>query len=77
MKEFGSYNSVERCHLFSAVSRYGVDKKDFVHFVNSGRWHCTIFTKTTRFNGDIDRAVRGVCDIRPEWTNMQFQIGSR
>ena len=45
-----------------------MDKSDFVHFVNSVQWHCTIFTKTTRFNGDINRAVRGVCDVRPELT---------
>ena len=45
-----------------------MDKNDLVHFVNSVRWHCTIFTKTTRFNGDIDRAVREVGDIRPELT---------
>ena len=45
-----------------------MDKSDFVHFVNSVRWHCTIFAKTTRFSGDIHRAVRGVCDIRPELT---------
>ena len=44
-----------------------------MHFVNSVRWHCTILTKTTRLNEDIERAVRGVCDIRPEYTNMQSQ----
>ena len=26
-----------------------------------------------RFNEDIDRTVRGVCDIRPEWIKMQIQ----
>ena len=41
-------------------------KSDFMRFVNSVRWHCTISMKTTRLNEDIDRAVRGVCDIRPE-----------
>ena len=50
-----------------------MDKSDFMHFVNSVRWHCTIFMKTTRLNEDIDRAVRGVCDIRPEYTKMQFR----
>ena len=30
-----------------------MDKSDFVHFVNSFRWHCTIFTKTTRFRGTL------------------------
>ena len=54
-----------------------MDKSDFVHFVNSVRWHCTILMKSTRFNGNIDRTVRGVWDIRPEWTKVQFQIGSR
>ena len=39
-----------------------MDKSNFVHFVNSVRWHCNI----ARFNEDIDRTVRGVCDIRPE-----------
>ena len=48
-----------------------MDKGDLLHFVNSVRWDCTILTKTTRFNWDIDSAVRGVCDIRPEWTKMQ------
>ena len=45
-----------------------MDKRDFVHYANSVRWHCTILSKTTRFNGDIDRDVRGVGDIRPELT---------
>ena len=49
-----------------------MDKSDFMHFVNSVRWHCTISMKTTRLNEDIDRAVRGVCDIRLECTEMQF-----
>ena len=43
-----------------------MDKSDFMHFVNSVRWHCTILMNTTRLNEDIDRAVRGVCDIRRE-----------
>ena len=30
--------------------------------------------KTTRLNEDIDRAVREVCDIRPDCTKMQFRI---
>ena len=55
-------------HLYSTVSQYDVNKSDLVHFVNYVRWHCTNFTKTTTFNGDIDRSVRGVCDIRPELT---------
>ena len=38
-----------------------MDISDFMHFVNSGRWHCTISMKSTRLNEDIDRAVRGVC----------------
>ena len=37
-------------------------------FVNSVRWHRAIVTKTRRLN---DRAVRGVCDIRPECKKMQ------
>ena len=52
-----------------------MDKRDFEHFVNSDRWHCTIFTKTTRFDGDIDRAVRGVSDIRPELTKKSVSDG--
>ena len=52
-----------------------MDIIDLVHFVNSVQWHSTIFRKTTRFNGDIDRAVRGVCDIRPELTQKgQFEL---
>ena len=51
-----------------------MDESDFAHFENSVRWHCTILAKTMRFNGDIDRAVRGVCDNRPEWTKMQFRF---
>ena len=51
-----------------------MDKSDFVHFVNSVPWHCTILMKTTRLNEDIDRAVRGVCEIRPECTKIQLCI---
>ena len=51
-----------------------MDKSDFVFFVNSVRWHCTNLMKTTRLNEDIDRAVRGVCDMRPERIKMQFRI---
>ena len=51
-----------------------MDKSDFMQFVNSVRWHSTILMKTTRLNEDIDRAVRGECDIRPECTKMQFRI---
>ena len=50
-----------------------MDKSDIMHFLNSVRWHCTILMKTTRLNEDIDRAVRGVCDIRPECAKMQFR----
>ena len=49
-----------------AVIRYDVVKSDFMHFVKSVRWHCDILIKTTRLNEDIDRAVRGVCDIEPK-----------
>ena len=42
-----------------------MDKSNFVHFVNSVR--CNHFTNIARFNEDIDRTVRGVCDTRPEW----------
>ena len=49
-----------------------MDKSDFMHFVNSVRWHCTILMKTTGLNEAIDRAVRGVCDIRPEWSKCNF-----
>ena len=44
----------------------------FMHFVNSVRWHCIILMKTTGLNEDIDRAVRGVCEIRPEWSKCKF-----
>ena len=30
-----------------------MDKSDFMHFVNSFRWHCTILMKTTRLNGEF------------------------
>ena len=53
-----------------------MDKSDFVHFVNSVQWQCTNITKTTKFNGEIDRAVWGVCDIRPELTKRQLQRAS-
>ena len=49
-----------------------MDKSDFMHFVNSVRWHCTILMKTTRLNEDIDRAVRVVSDIRPEGSKCTF-----
>ena len=48
-------------------------RSDFMHFVISVRWHYTILKMTTRHNEDIERAVRGVCDIRPECTKMQSQ----
>ena len=51
-----------------------MDKSYFMYFVNSVRWNCTILMKTTRLNEDIDRAVRGVCDIRPEYVKMQIRI---
>ena len=51
-----------------------MDRNDFMHFVNSVRWHCTNLMKATGLNEDIDRAVRGVRDIRQEYTNMQFEI---
>ena len=44
-----------------------MDKSNLVHFVNSVRWHCNHFMNIARFNEDLDRTVRGVCDIRPEW----------
>ena len=50
-----------------------MDKSNLVHFVNSVRLHCSYFTNIARFNEDIDRTVRGVCDIRPEWTKMQIR----
>ena len=42
-----------------------MDKSNFVHF--------TYFTNIASFNEDIDRTVRGVCDIQPEWIKMQIQ----
>ena len=48
-----------------------MDKSDFMNFVNSVRWHCAILKKTKGLKEDIDRALRGVCDIRPECTKMQ------
>ena len=50
-----------------------MDKSDLMHFVISVRWHRTILMKTTRLNEDIDRAVQGLCDIRPECSKMQFR----
>ena len=49
-----------------------MDKSDFVHFVNSVRSHCADYTNIARFNEDIDRTVRGVCDIRPEWPKCNY-----
>ena len=53
-----------------------MDKSDFMHFLNSVRWHCIILMKTTGINEDIDGAVQGVCDIQPEWSkgNFAFEI---
>ena len=50
-----------------------MDKSALVRIVNSVRWHCTISMKTKGLNEDIDRAVRGVCDLRPECTKTQFR----
>ena len=63
-KNLEGYKSVVLCHFYSAVSRCERDKSKFMYFVNSFRSHCTILK---RLNEDIDRAVRGVCEIRPEW----------
>ena len=49
-----------------------MDKIDFKHFVNSVRWHCTILTKTTRFNGDIDRAGRGYVTFNQNIRKCRF-----
>ena len=49
-----------------------MDKSDFFRFVNSIRRHCTILKKTTRLNEEIDRAVRRVCETRPEWSKCNF-----
>ena len=54
-----------------------MDKNDFMHFVNSVGWHCTILMKNARLNEDIGRAVRGICDIRPERTKILFRIRDR
>ena len=43
-----------------------------MHFVNFVRSNSTILMKTTRLNGEIDRDVRGICDIRPEWSKYNF-----
>ena len=51
-----------------------MDKSYFMHFVNSVRWNCTTLINTARLKEDIDRAVRGVCDIRPECVIMQIRI---
>ena len=45
-----------------------------MQFVNSVRWHCTILMKTTGFNKDSDRAVHGVCDIRPDCVKMPVRF---
>ena len=44
-----------------------------MHARNYVRWHCIILMKSTRLNEDIDRAVRGVCDIRLKCTKVQFR----
>ena len=51
-----------------------MNKSDYMQFVNSVRWHCTILMKTTGFNKDSDRAVHGVCDIRPDCVKMQVRF---
>ena len=43
-----------------------MDKTLLVLFVSSIRWPCTILMSYSKFNEDIERAVRGVCAIRPE-----------
>ena len=50
-----------------------MDKSYFMHFVSSVRWHCTILMNTTRLNEDLDRAVRGVCDLQLEWRQNAWQ----
>ena len=64
--------------MCSAVSRSicDVDKSDYMTFVNSVHWHCTILMKTTRIIEDILPGCpgRGVCDIRPECIKMQFEF---
>ena len=49
-------------------------KSDLLHFVNSVRWHCNIFMKTTRLNEGTNRAVRGVCDIQPERVKIKVRV---
>ena len=51
-----------------------MDKSDYMHFVNSVQWQCTILMKNARLKEDNDRAVREVCDIRPEYIKMQFEF---
>ena len=51
-----------------------MDKSEFMYFVNSFRWHCAILMKTTRPIEDGHRAVRGVCDFRPECIKMRVEF---
>ena len=51
-----------------------MDKSGLMHFVSSVLWQCTILMNTARLNEDINRAVRGVCDIRPECRQNAFRI---
>ena len=53
-----------------------MDKSDFMHFVNSVRWHCTILMKTTRLNEDIDRPVREIVtfDQKVRKNKIEFEI---
>ena len=45
------------------MSRFDLDKSDFMHFVNSVQWHCIILMKTTRLSEDIDES-EAICPIK-------------
>ena len=60
--------------VFFSESICDVDKNDYMPFINSVQWHCTISIKTTRLNEGLGRVFREICDIRPEYIKMQFEL---
>ena len=51
-----------------------MDKSDFMHFVNSVQWHCTILMKTTGLNENIDRAVREYMTFEQNVSKCKFEF---
>ena len=51
-----------------------MDKSDFMHFVNSVRWHCNLLMKTTGLNEDIERSVREVWTFDQNVSKCKFEF---